>query len=71
MNWVWELVKDCKVALSGLLSQEQELSNQKKISKWERMWQWHLFVCKYLRLGVINEDPLRLLGGTIKTFKVK
>lgn len=64
-------VKDCGVALSGLLSQEQEISNQKQMRKRTNMWQWHLFMCKYLRCGVVNEDPCRLLWGTIKTFEVK
>lgn len=66
MGWVkgdWELLKDCGAALSGLWSQEQELSNQKQMSKWTNMWQWHLFVRKYLSWGVVNERPPETAGG--------
>lgn len=57
-----------RLSLSGLLSQEQELSNHQQMSKWTNMWPWCRFVCKYLSLGAVKGDwgecwgaPLRLL----------
>lgn len=57
-----------RLSLSGLLSQEQELSNHQQMSKWTNMWPWCRFVCKYLSWGAVKGDwgecwgaPLRLL----------
>lgn len=45
-----------KLALSGLLSQEQELSNHQQMSKWTNMWPWYWCVCKYLSRGAVKRD---------------
>ena len=57
-----------RLSLSGLLSQEQELSNHQQMSKWTNMWPRCQFVCKYLSWGAVKGDwgecwgaPLRLL----------
>ena len=53
----------CRLSLSGLLSQEQELSNHQQMSKWTNMWPWRWFVCKYLNWGVVKKEIEERAGG--------
>lgn len=45
-----------KLALTGLLSQEQELSNHQQMSKWTNIRPWCWFVSKYLSWGAVKGD---------------